>query len=490
MPVTPSRSTDSQPVPHILTSIINRPARPGKPIGRAFRDRWSRSNACAAQAVLTIGRRARTLPADRIRLRWNLLFSQGLGPLPAIGGAEAAPAEPRWALPPIPLSPSEPGAPGASEVHATPGTRPSAARSAAGRAGSASSSTPTPATTGRSGAATIISGSRRGRPPGPNARAGWPNGSRAIAPLRSWKSAAATASSSAPSAGTSTCRWSASTSAPASWRGPRATSTGWSGSAWSWPPGRGLPFADKSFDLVLTSAVILHNPPPVAEQMRLEVIRVARRFAAHNEDTDVSYNRFGYDTAAWYRAAGLPLAEAGPIPVGPDAIALAILRGRAVASLIRAASPARVADRPTPADGADGGPRQHRRDARRPARARARHPDGPGAALGARPGEPGGLHRAAALPGQHEPFEPRGRPGGRAGDPDPPRRRPRGRGPARGRHRRHDEHADLPGLRGRCSWPGPGSAPRSWPATRWRPSGPGGWWRSRAWRSSSVTRAS
>ena len=84
--------------------------------------------------------------------------------------------------------------------------------------------------------------------------------------------------------------------------------------------GARLPFADKSFDLVLTSAVILHNPPPVAEQMRREVIRVAPPFAAHNEDTDVSYNRYGYDTAAWYRAAGLPLAEAGPIPVGPDAM--------------------------------------------------------------------------------------------------------------------------------------------------------------------------
>lgn len=80
--------------------------------------------------------------------------------------------------------------------------------------------------------------------------------------------------------------------------------------------GSSLPFADGSFDLVLTSAVILHNPPAEAERIRREVIRVARRFAAHNEDTDVSYNRFGYDTAAWYRAAGLALAESGPIPVG------------------------------------------------------------------------------------------------------------------------------------------------------------------------------
>jgi SAM-dependent methyltransferase len=79
--------------------------------------------------------------------------------------------------------------------------------------------------------------------------------------------------------------------------------------------GTELPFADGAFDLVLTSAVILHNPPPAAEWIRCEVVRVARRFAAHNEDTDISYNRYGYDTAAWYRAAGIPLAESGPIPV-------------------------------------------------------------------------------------------------------------------------------------------------------------------------------
>jgi SAM-dependent methyltransferase len=79
-----------------------------------------------------------------------------------------------------------------------------------------------------------------------------------------------------------------------------------------------LPFPDRSFDLVLTSAVILHNPPPSAERIRREVIRVARRYAAHNEDTDVSYNRFGYDTAEWYRVAGVPLAESAPIPTEPQ----------------------------------------------------------------------------------------------------------------------------------------------------------------------------
>ena len=84
--------------------------------------------------------------------------------------------------------------------------------------------------------------------------------------------------------------------------------------------GRGeqLPFPDGSFDMVLTSAVILHNPPPAAERIRREILRVARRFAAHNEETSVSYNRYGYDTAEWYLGLGIELAESGPIPVDPD----------------------------------------------------------------------------------------------------------------------------------------------------------------------------
>ncbi len=82
--------------------------------------------------------------------------------------------------------------------------------------------------------------------------------------------------------------------------------------------GNRLPFPDQTFDLVLTSAVILHNEPEVAERIRREVIRVSRRWASHNEDTDVTYNRFGYDTAAWYRSMGIPLAEVSPIPFGGD----------------------------------------------------------------------------------------------------------------------------------------------------------------------------
>jgi ubiquinone/menaquinone biosynthesis C-methylase UbiE len=77
--------------------------------------------------------------------------------------------------------------------------------------------------------------------------------------------------------------------------------------------GARLPFADDSFDLVVTSAVILHNPPEIAEAIRREIVRVARRWAVHNEDTDVTYNRYGYDTAAWYRDHGFVLADCRPI---------------------------------------------------------------------------------------------------------------------------------------------------------------------------------
>ena len=45
---------------------------------------------------------------------------------------------------------------------------------------------------------------------------------------------------------------------------------------------------------------------------------MTRRFAAHNEETNLSYNRYGYDTALWYRRQGIVLAESGPIPMDPD----------------------------------------------------------------------------------------------------------------------------------------------------------------------------
>jgi SAM-dependent methyltransferase len=82
--------------------------------------------------------------------------------------------------------------------------------------------------------------------------------------------------------------------------------------------GERLPFRDGAFDMVVTSAVILHNPPPEAEQIRREILRVSRRFAAHNEETGSSYNRFGYDTESWYRSLGIDVLECAPIPVDPD----------------------------------------------------------------------------------------------------------------------------------------------------------------------------
>jgi SAM-dependent methyltransferase len=85
--------------------------------------------------------------------------------------------------------------------------------------------------------------------------------------------------------------------------------------------GESLPFADRSFDMVVTSAVILHNPPAIAERIRKEVIRVTRRFAAHNEETNLSYNRFGYDTALWYRQQGIVVIESTTIPMDPDQLA-------------------------------------------------------------------------------------------------------------------------------------------------------------------------
>jgi hypothetical protein len=62
----------------------------------------------------------------------------------------------------------------------------------------------------------------------------------------------------------------------------------------------------------------LHNPPAIADRIRREVIRVARRFAAHNEETNLSYNRYGYDTSLWYREQGMTVVESVPIPMDPD----------------------------------------------------------------------------------------------------------------------------------------------------------------------------
>ncbi len=76
-----------------------------------------------------------------------------------------------------------------------------------------------------------------------------------------------------------------------------------------------LPFRDKSFDLVLTSAVIMHNPEPQARAILAEIQRVGRRIAAHNEDTDVTFTRHGYDLGKTYQAMGLKVLESDRIPL-------------------------------------------------------------------------------------------------------------------------------------------------------------------------------
>ena len=105
-----------------------------------------------------------------------------------------------------------------------------------------------------------------------------------------------------------------------------------------------LPFPDDSFDLVLTSAVILHNAPAVAEQIRREVLRVARRWAAHNEDTDRTYNRLRLRHG---RLVSRPRPPAGRGRADPGRPARG---GRPLAVLRRRAEPPRSTRDPRPDD--------------------------------------------------------------------------------------------------------------------------------------------
>jgi len=75
-----------------------------------------------------------------------------------------------------------------------------------------------------------------------------------------------------------------------------------------------LPYADKSFDAVMSSAVILHNKYPKAQRIIAECLRVSRRYLIHNEDTDISFSRYGYDLAETYRAMKFPILASVKIP--------------------------------------------------------------------------------------------------------------------------------------------------------------------------------
>ncbi len=78
-----------------------------------------------------------------------------------------------------------------------------------------------------------------------------------------------------------------------------------------------LPFKDNAFDLVLTSAVIMHNPEPQAKLILSEILRVGTRYVAHNEDTNITFTRHGYDLGDTYRKAGIKVLESAPIPLSP-----------------------------------------------------------------------------------------------------------------------------------------------------------------------------
>jgi O-antigen/teichoic acid export membrane protein len=80
-----------------------------------------------------------------------------------------------------------------------------------------------------------------------------------------------------------------------------------------------LPFPDDSFDIVFTSNVILHNPPEKADKIRREIIRVAKKYVVHKEDTDVNFSRYGYNHAQIYRKMGLKVLRAERIDCAADA---------------------------------------------------------------------------------------------------------------------------------------------------------------------------
>ena len=82
--------------------------------------------------------------------------------------------------------------------------------------------------------------------------------------------------------------------------------------------GEAIPFGDKTFDAVFSSAVILHNKPDKAKKIIAEMIRVSRRYLIHNEDTDITFSRYGYDFTKTYKKMNFKIVAAQHIPTAPD----------------------------------------------------------------------------------------------------------------------------------------------------------------------------
>ncbi|HTL48792.1 MAG TPA: class I SAM-dependent methyltransferase [Verrucomicrobiae bacterium] len=79
-----------------------------------------------------------------------------------------------------------------------------------------------------------------------------------------------------------------------------------------------LPFRDKSFDAVFSSAVILHNDYEKARKILAEMMRLSRRYLIHNEDTDITFSRYGYDLQKTYAKMRLRIVTSCPIESAPD----------------------------------------------------------------------------------------------------------------------------------------------------------------------------
>ena len=82
--------------------------------------------------------------------------------------------------------------------------------------------------------------------------------------------------------------------------------------------GSELPFRNHLFDVVLSSAVILHNDYPKARKIISEMIRVGRNYLIHNEDTDVTFSRYGYDMKKTYEKMNFKIVNSVSIPVATD----------------------------------------------------------------------------------------------------------------------------------------------------------------------------
>jgi len=67
---------------------------------------------------------------------------------------------------------------------------------------------------------------------------------------------------------------------------------------------QGLPFVDDAFDVVYTSGVLMHIPPPKDLVARRELIRVTRKYIIHNEIPMAGCYIFSYDNETIYKQMG------------------------------------------------------------------------------------------------------------------------------------------------------------------------------------------